>query len=116
MLPSFFFTAFVAGVCLIASLCDLTRAANCEGVGCREAPCADQVLIEGDCCYSCPNGPNCAMDDTYLKLDDLAFDSRGYQCSCSYTSSFRKPELDCVPPPPVEDYYTTNGEVDYPLP
>ncbi|KAK0060458.1 brorin [Biomphalaria pfeifferi] len=96
MLPSFFFTAFVAGVCLIASLCDLTRAANCEGIGCYPPPCVDNVLIEGDCCYSCPNGPNCDMDGTPLKLDGLAFNSIGQQCSCSYTTSHSIPSLTCI--------------------
>ncbi|XP_013076660.2 brorin-like [Biomphalaria glabrata] len=89
----------IVGVCLLATQCDAGKVISCKNVACQEPPCMDSVLKSGECCKSCPNGPNCSLDGFPLALNSMGLRSDGLWCECSYTSSFAQPTLDCLPNP-----------------
>ncbi|KAK6967625.1 brorin [Biomphalaria glabrata] len=89
----------IVGVCLLATQCDAGKVISCKNVACQLPPCMDSVLKSGECCKSCPNGPNCSLDGFPLALNSMGLRSDGLWCQCSYTSSFAQPTLNCLPNP-----------------
>ncbi|ESO97216.1 hypothetical protein LOTGIDRAFT_174500 [Lottia gigantea] len=70
-------------------------------IECVNAPCADYEVQSGDCCATCPNGPNCRLPDgTLMPGDETRTLVDGRDCFCLRSYSFgirpRNPDAMCI--------------------
>ncbi|KAK0060460.1 brorin-like isoform X3 [Biomphalaria pfeifferi] len=54
---------------------------------CLSQQCADFVLRPGNCCASCPNGPNCWVENRLIPMGNVVSFPNGTTCNCIYGSN-----------------------------
>lgn len=54
----------------------------CARARCPPALCVDAVKRPGECCYSCPNGPNCLLSDHVIPAGKPIHTSKCQVCEC----------------------------------
>lgn len=57
----------------------------CEKVACPDVTCVNPIQEEGECCHTCPDGPNCWLDDRILQAGETVTVSRCKKCHCPET-------------------------------
>ncbi|XP_055900979.1 brorin-like [Biomphalaria glabrata] len=67
----------------------------CATVQCQSTPCVDYDILPGECCPSCPNGPNCLLPDGgILAAGQSTTLNDGRTCTCVAHGHYPT-ELDC---------------------
>ncbi|KAI8783730.1 von Willebrand factor C domain-containing protein 2 [Biomphalaria glabrata] len=57
---------------------------QCVSIRCGQPPCMDSAILPGQCCPTCPNGPNCALPGGgILAAGRSTTLSDGLICRCS---------------------------------
>ncbi|KAK0055073.1 von Willebrand factor C domain-containing protein 2 [Biomphalaria pfeifferi] len=67
----------------------------CATVQCQSTPCVDYDILPGECCPSCPNGPNCLLPDKGILASGQSTTlNDGRTCTCVAHGHYPT-ELDC---------------------
>ncbi|KAI8782539.1 brorin isoform X3 [Biomphalaria glabrata] len=74
--------------CYMCSNCSQDQSEHqiCMHADCRSQQCADFVVSPGACCATCPNGPNCWVENRLIPMGNVVSFPNGTTCNCIYGS------------------------------